>query len=795
MNEHTLHCHSSSGYELNVAPTIRQQQQQHHLPQHHEVRATLTRHDLHYSVQGDQHAFASALSGQGLVRRSSSPTLFQEQQQQHRHNTQQQQLQPFHSAQAQLQQAQLVSTELNMSLGGPMTTARRGAVPPPLSLSDHHGHSQALGLVEQHMAHHLPPATTTASGGISDNPVDLSNAKLAAHHQHQQHLQQHMHSKDERHYDQNAYFQQQHLISQHHQQHQHQHQQQQTNSVITVGIPDQSHDGGGSHLLGGSLTPPDKLTGDLVSLPGLPSPTSLDGMAAITSTMQAPPSPQPTPPPGSGNNTNGGGGGGLPPSASHNGSTAQPMDVDRSFQDQRLTREAMRNYLSTRDDQTLVILHAKVAQKSYGNEKRFFCPPPCIYLFGSGWREKQEEMEREGASEQDTQVCAFMGIGNSDQEMVQLNIEGKVDQYCAAKILYISDSDKRKHFMLTVKMFYGNGQDIGVFQSKRIKVISKPSKKKQSLKNADLCIASGTKVALFNRLRSQTVSTRYLHVENGNFHASSTQWGAFTIHLLDDDEGESEEFTVKDGYIHYGSTVKLVCSVTGMALPRLIIRKVDKQMSLLDADDPVSQLHKCAFYLKDTERMYLCLSQERIIQFQATPCPKEAHREMINDGASWTIISTDKAEYTFYEGMGPVSNPVTPVPVVNSLNINGGGDVAMLELNGENFTAALKVWFGEVEAETMYRCEDSMLCVVPDISAFRTGGGRWVRQPLQVPVSLVRCDGVIYSTGLMFTYTPEPGPHQHCKEVDRILGRTPASPDSTSNNLNSTLCTEYIYHD
>ncbi|KAM5272213.1 recombining binding protein suppressor of hairless isoform 1-T1 [Ctenodactylus gundi] len=396
----------------------------------------------------------------------------------------------------------------------------------------------------------------------------------------------------------------------------------------------------------------------------------------------------------------------------------------------RLTREAMRNYLKERGDQTVLILHAKVAQKSYGNEKRFFCPPPCVYLMGSGWKKKKEQMERDGCSEQESQPCAFIGIGNSDQEMQQLNLEGK--NYCTAKTLYISDSDKRKHFMLSVKMFYGNSDDIGVFLSKRIKVISKPSKKKQSLKNADLCIASGTKVALFNRLRSQTVSTRYLHVEGGNFHASSQQWGAFYIHLLDDDESEGEEFTVRDGYIHYGQTVKLVCSVTGMALPRLIIRKVDKQTALLDADDPVSQLHKCAFYLKDTERMYLCLSQERIIQFQ----------------------------------------------------LNGGGDVAMLELTGQNFTPNLRVWFGDVEAETMYRCGESMLCVVPDISAFREGW-RWVRQPVQVPVTLVRNDGIIYSTSLTFTYTPEPGPRPHCSAAGAILRANSSQVPPNESNTNS----------
>lgn len=47
---------------------------------------------------------------------------------------------------------------------------------------------------------------------------------------------------------------------------------------------------------------------------------------------------------------------------------------------------------------------------------------------GSGWKKKKEQMERDGCSEQESQPCAFIGIGNSDQEMQQLNLEGKVNK-------------------------------------------------------------------------------------------------------------------------------------------------------------------------------------------------------------------------------------------------------------------------------------------------------------------------------------------------------------------------------
>ena len=52
---------------------------------------------------------------------------------------------------------------------------------------------------------------------------------------------------------------------------------------------------------------------------------------------------------------------------------------------------------------------------------------------------------------------------------------------------------------------------------------------------------------------------------------SCTFWiYCYSCLVVDENEKEAEEFTVLDGFIHYGQTVKLVCTNTGMALPRLV---------------------------------------------------------------------------------------------------------------------------------------------------------------------------------------------------------------------------------
>uniref|UniRef100_A0A1I8BQW0 Uncharacterized protein n=1 Tax=Meloidogyne hapla TaxID=6305 RepID=A0A1I8BQW0_MELHA len=425
---------------------------------------------------------------------------------------------------------------------------------------------------------------------------------------------------------------------------------------------------------------------------------------------------------------------------------------------QQLTSSAMREYLANpgRYECAMWIFHAKVAQKSYGNEKS-----SDFLSIGDTCHEILSELS------------ATIGI-NQPQ-----NIAERLSYHISHPLDF---SNGKTNFSYAC-----GGIDLGTFSSQRIKVISKPSKKKQSMKSSDckyLCVSNGSKIALFNRLRSQTVSTRYLHVENGCFHASSTKWGAFHIN-----SDNPQPFTTNNSnnqtsaIITYGSIVQLV-DAQNIALPRLRIRKVDKQMVLLDPSsqgEPVSQLHKCAFQMVDTsgaviagqESLYLCLSHDKIIQHQAVRI--DPNRHQISDGAAWTIISTDKSEYRWAEpltGIGSFARlPITPMPQLHNLNIsNTETEIKSeiptnIELNGSNFSPSIRVWLGATPTETIFCSSERLNCLIPSLNSICSDLGFTTEtailansnngnEKLDVPILLIREeDSVVFPTSLSFTYS------------------------------------------
>ncbi|KAF7361663.1 J-kappa-recombination signal binding protein [Mycena venus] len=322
-------------------------------------------------------------------------------------------------------------------------------------------------------------------------------------------------------------------------------------------------------------------------------------------------------------------------------------------------------------ERTVIVMSSKVAQKSYGTEKRFLCPPPTAIMIGNSW---WTEVVRRGdepklcpprvvisiSGEPTPQEGSIEWTGSSGKSFdvsdppTGTTYTGR----CVGKQLFISDVDeKKKKVEALVKITAPATDDepervIGTFPSRPIKVISKPSKKRQSAKNLELCINHGSTISLFHRLRSQTVSTKYLCVSGSgssfkgsdgaplmgldqrarsttpSFIARTASWDPFVMYIVDPDYPSPPPNAIpfsNNGSqipIYYNQTVVLQCLTSGVVSPVLIIRKVDHQTTVVGgglqegakgvADhycapaevcgDPVSQLHKIAFEVYDGAR-------------------------------------------------------------------------------------------------------------------------------------------------------------------------------------------------
>src|ERR1700722_2584501 len=179
----------------------------------------------------------------------------------------------------------------------------------------------------------------------------------------------------------------------------------------------------------------------------------------------------------------------------------------------------------------------------------FLCPPPTAIMIGNSWWTDVIRRGEDPKPRPPRVVISISGEAIPQEGTIEwTGSSGKTFDpndppsgttyigRCVGKQVLISDVDeKKKKVEALVKIStptYGDEIErvIGTFPSRSIKVISKPSKKRQSAKNLErqsfclsslpgmltfpplVCINHGSTISLFHRLRSQTVSTKYLCV-------------------------------------------------------------------------------------------------------------------------------------------------------------------------------------------------------------------------------------------------------------------------------------------
>ncbi|KAI9261188.1 hypothetical protein EDC94DRAFT_609417 [Helicostylum pulchrum] len=310
---------------------------------------------------------------------------------------------------------------------------------------------------------------------------------------------------------------------------------------------------------------------------------------------------------------------------------------------------------SERHKTIITCLHASVAQKSYGSEKRFLCPPPIVQIKSPSNSFITAEQRCEKLQLSMSVICE-----NGTKILEQRSMLDE-NQCGSFKYLHVTGTAKAKQFNLKVDLLPNVSSTnppsppstssvdplpLATFISKPISIISKPSKKTAKTRNISTCILANSPVSLFNRINSQTVRTKYMTSSNNMLCAKNTTWSPFDIIIVNQPKAPqphkshrqqmtttvSGRFTSRIQLAHpppppppakstssssssssssnhtakapvhvtYGTEIILRDSQTGVQSPSLIIRKVDKGRIAQCAYGPVSQMQKIALQLAST---------------------------------------------------------------------------------------------------------------------------------------------------------------------------------------------------
>ncbi|CAG8675066.1 3429_t:CDS:2, partial [Scutellospora calospora] len=268
-------------------------------------------------------------------------------------------------------------------------------------------------------------------------------------------------------------------------------------------------------------------------------------------------------------------------------------------------RPVIQQYLNSTNpaamgEKTVMVLTSKVAQKSYGTEKRFLCPPPTTLILGSNWWSPHNIGHSQSSTtysppkisvgisgEQGHQQGILECISSSGNPLdpnacTEMAFSGK----CVSKHLYINDADeKRKRVEVLVNIQSPMGHDFGTFASKPIKC-------------ASITEPQFHYSIVFVPKHNGHMQSSQNEQPHPCFVARTGSWDPFIIWIVDpryvkgkDDHPPQQPTNpnfprpppaaIKSNNgnpipIHYNQPIVLQCLTTGMTSPTMIIRKVDK---------------------------------------------------------------------------------------------------------------------------------------------------------------------------------------------------------------------------
>ena len=261
------------------------------------------------------------------------------------------------------------------------------------------------------------------------------------------------------------------------------------------------------------------------------------------------------------------------------------------------------------------------------------------------------------------------------------------------KYLHINSSGRAKHFQLELSISDldtdPNPEAWARFRSNPITIISKPSKKTARTRTANNGILDHSQIALFNRINSQTVRTKYLTTEDGFLATSSGSWTPFTVDLVP----PRPPNTAVPSSITYGS--RIILRSGSIETAPLRVRKVEKRGCAPDDNTVVSQMQKVALMKEDEDGKCWYLSAfgtgdrqpnatlagmsrvtyQPVVKKQEMVDGKMVDMEEVDDYLTWTIVGIGtprfgenitrscahlalaQTQYSFFDAFGELANP------------------------------------------------------------------------------------------------------------------------------------------